>query len=147
MIKFLLLFLLSFSFSQTVSDYAYTHAKVAAMAGAVVAETGSNWSIFHNPAGITEIEGTYLSAGSGNLFGFKWLPTYNLGGTAPLPVIGKKLIDTPFFKFKLNPDRGLGGFMFFYKILSIESGFTDIWITDHNFTGFSAFSDAIMGEI
>ncbi len=87
--KFLFLFILSFSFAQTVSDYAYTHAKVAAMAGAVVAETGSNWSIFHNPAGITEIEGTHLSAGSGNLFGFKWLPTYNLGGTAPLPVIGK----------------------------------------------------------
>ena len=89
MIKFFLLFLLSFSFAQTVSDYAYTHAKVAAMAGAVVAENGSNWSIFHNPAGITEIEGTHLSAGSGNLFGYKWLPTYNLGGTAPLPVIGK----------------------------------------------------------
>ena len=87
--KFLFLFILSFSFAQTVSDYAYTHAKVAAMAGAVVAETGSNWSIFHNPAGITEIEGTHLSAGSGNLFGFKWLPTYNLGGTAPLPIIGK----------------------------------------------------------
>jgi len=87
--KFLFLFILSFSFAQTVSDYAYTHAKVAAMAGAVVAETGSNWSIFHNPAGITEIDGTHLSAGSGNLFGFKWLPTYNLGGTAPLPVIGK----------------------------------------------------------
>ena len=87
--KFLFLFILSFSFAQTVSDYAYTHAKVAAMAGAVVAEAGSNWSIFHNPAGITEIEGTHLSAGSGNLFGFKWLPTYNLGGIAPLPVIGK----------------------------------------------------------
>ena len=89
MIKFLLLFLLSFSLAQTVSDYSFTHAEVSAMAGAVVAEAGSNWSIFHNPAGITEIEGTHLSAGSGNLFGFKWLPTYNLGGTVPLPIIGK----------------------------------------------------------
>ena len=87
--KFLFLFILSFSFAQTVSDYAYTHAKVAAMAGAVVSESGNNWSIFHNPAGITEVDGIHLSAGSGNLFGFKWLPTYNLGGTAPLPVIGK----------------------------------------------------------
>ena len=87
--KFLFLFILSFSFAQTVSDYAYTHAKVAAMAGAVVAEAGRNWSIFHNPAGITEVNGIHLSAGSGNLFGFKWLPTYNLGGTTPLPVIGK----------------------------------------------------------
>ena len=87
--KFLFLFILSFSFAQTVSDYAYTHAKVAAMAGAVVAETGSNWSIFHNPAGITEIEGTHLSAGTGNLYGFKWLPTYNLSGITSLPVFGK----------------------------------------------------------
>ena len=87
--KFLFLFRLSISFAQTVSDYAYTHAKVAAMAGAVVAETGSNWSIFHNPAGITEIEGTHLSAGTGNLNGFKWLPTYNLSGITSLPVIGK----------------------------------------------------------
>ena len=89
MIKFPLLFLLSFPLAQTVSDYAYTHAEVSAMAGAVVAETGSNWSLFHNPAGITEIEGTHLSAGTGNLFGFKWLPTYNLSGTTLLPKIGK----------------------------------------------------------
>ena len=87
--KFLFLFILSFSFAQTVSDYAYTHAKVAAMAGAVVSESGNNWSIFHNPAGITEVDGIHLSAGSGNLYGFKWLPTYNLSGITSLPVIGK----------------------------------------------------------
>ena len=87
--KFLFLFILSFSFAQTVSDYAYTHAEASAMAGAVVAEAGSNWSIFHNPAGITEIEGTHLSAGNGKLYGFNWLPAYNLSGTTPLPVIGK----------------------------------------------------------
>ena len=89
MIKFLLLFLLSFPFAQTVSDYSYTYAEVSAMAGAVVAEPGSNWSIFHNPAGITEVDGIHLSAGSGNLYGFKWLPTYNLSGNVPLPVFGK----------------------------------------------------------
>ena len=87
--KFLFLFILSFSFAQTVSDYAYTGAKVSAMAGAVVAETGSNWSIFHNPAGITEVDGIHLSAGSGKLYGFKWLPTYNLSGITSLPVFGK----------------------------------------------------------
>ena len=87
--KFLFLFILSFSFAQTVSDYAYTHAKVAAMAGAVVSESGNNWSIFHNPAGITEVDGIHLSAGSGHLYGFKWLPTYNLSGITSLPVIVK----------------------------------------------------------
>ena len=89
MTKFLLLLLLSFPLAQTISDNAYTHAEVSAMAGAVVAETGSNWSIFHNPAGITEVDGTNISAGSGKLYGFNWLPTYNLSGTTPLPLIGK----------------------------------------------------------
>ena len=87
MTKILFLFLVSIPYTQ-VSDYAYTHAEVSAMAGSVVAEVGSNWSIFHNPAGITEIEGTHLSAGSGKLYGFNWLPAYNLSGTTPLPGIG-----------------------------------------------------------
>ena len=88
MTKILFLFLVSIPYAQ-VSDYAYTHAEVSAMAGAVVAESGSNWSIFHNPAGITEVDGTHISAGSGKLYGFNWLPSYNLSGTTPLPVIGK----------------------------------------------------------
>ena len=89
MFKFYFILLFTPLFTQTISDYAYTHAEVAAMAGAVVAEGGSNWSIFHNPAGITEVDGTHLSAGSGNLYGFKWLPAYNLSGTTSLPIIGK----------------------------------------------------------
>ena len=89
MIKLYCILLFAPLFTQTVSDNAYTHAEVAAMAGAVVAEAGSNWSIFHNPAGITEVDGTHLSAGSGKLYGFNWLPAYNLSGTTPLPVIGK----------------------------------------------------------
>ena len=89
MFKFYFILLFTPLLTQTISDYAYTHAEVAAMAGAVVAETGSNWSIFHNPAGITEVDGTHISAGSGKLYGFNWLPAYNLSGTTPLPVIGK----------------------------------------------------------
>lgn len=89
MFKFYFILLFTPLLTQTISDYAYTHAEVAAMAGAVVAEGGSNWSIFHNPAGITEVDGTHLSAGSGNLYGFKWLPAYNLSGTTSLPIIGK----------------------------------------------------------
>ena len=88
MTKILFLFLVSIPYAQ-VSDYAYTHAEVSAMAGAVVAESGSNWSIFHNPAGITEVDGIHISAGSGKLYGFNWLPSYNLSGTTPIPVIGK----------------------------------------------------------
>ena len=88
MTKFLLLLLLSFPLAQTVSDYAYTHAEVSAMAGAVVAEAGSNWSIFHNPAGITEVDGLQISFGGGKLYGYDWLPASNLSCTAPIPEIG-----------------------------------------------------------
>ncbi len=88
MYKYLYFFLLTASFAQ-VSDYSYTGAEVSAMVGAVVAERGNNWSIFHNPAGITEIDGTHFSAGGGRLYGFSWLPSYNISGFSSLPVIGK----------------------------------------------------------
>mgnify|MGYP000728245465 CR=1 FL=1 len=48
MFKFYFILLFTPLLTQTISDYAYTHAEVAAMAGAVVAEAGSNWSIFQN---------------------------------------------------------------------------------------------------
>ena len=81
--------ILSFSYAQTVSGYAYTGTESTAMAGAVVAEEGNNWSIFHNPAGITEIKDIQFNAGGGNLYGFSWLPSYNLSGIVPLKKIGK----------------------------------------------------------
>ena len=86
--KYLYFFLLTASFAQ-VSDFAYTGAEASAMAGAVVSEIGGNWSLFHNPAGMTEIDGTYFSAGGGRLYGFNWLPSYNLSGFVTLPVIEK----------------------------------------------------------
>ena len=89
MLKYFYLFILSITFSQTVSDYAYTGAEASAMAGAVVSEEGSDWSIFHNPAGMVEIEKMRFSAGGGNLYGFNWLPAYHLNGILPIPGIGK----------------------------------------------------------
>ena len=88
MIKLYCILLFAPLFTQTVSDNAYTHAEVSAMAGAVVAEAGSNWSIFHNPAGITEIDGLQISFGGGKLYGYDWLPASNLSCTAPIPEIG-----------------------------------------------------------
>ena len=86
--KYLYSFLLTISFAQ-VSDYAYTGAEASAMAGAIVAEKGNNWSIFHNPAGLTEINGTQFSAGGGRLYGFNWLPIYHLNSIIPIPEIGQ----------------------------------------------------------
>ena len=88
MVKYFYFLFLTASFAQ-VSDYAYTGAEATAMAGAIVSEKGGNWSIFHNPAGMTEIKGMHFSACSGKLYGFNWMPSNNLIGILPLPLIGK----------------------------------------------------------
>ena len=85
--KYLYLFLLTASFAQ-VSDYTYTGSQASAMAGAIVSEKGGNWSIFHNPAGLAEIDGNQFSAGGGNLFGVNWLSSYHINGVMPLQEIG-----------------------------------------------------------
>ena len=118
MVKFLLLLLLSFPLAQTVSDYAYTHAEVSAMAGAVAAEAGSNWSIFHNPAGITEVDGLQVSLGGGRLYGYDWLPASNLSGTAPIPKIG-----TIGFAFQQLEPKYSGKTLSKEQTLSIAQGF------------------------
>ena len=118
MIKFLLILLLSFPFGQTVSDYTYTHAEVSAMAGAVAAEAGRNWSIFHNPAGITEVDGLQVSLGGGKLYGYDWLPASNLSVTAPIPKIG-----TIGFAFQQLETKYSGKTLSKEQTLSIAQGF------------------------
>jgi len=118
MIKFFLLLLLSFPLAQTVSDHAYTHAEVSAMAGAVAAETGSNWSIFHNPAGITEIDGLQVSLGGGQLYGYDWLPASNISCTTPIPIIG-----TIGFAFQQHKTKYSGKTLSTEQTLSIAQGF------------------------
>ena len=117
MIKFLLL-LLSFPLAQTISDYAYTHAEVSAMAGAVAAEAGSNWSIFHNPAGITEVDGLQVSLGGGKLYGYDWLPASNLSCTTPIPKIG-----TIGFAFQQLETKYSGKTLSKEQTLSIAQGY------------------------
>jgi len=117
MTKILFLFLVSIPYAQ-VSDYAYTHAEVSAMAGAVVAEAGSNWSIFHNPAGITEVDGLQISLGGGKLYGYDWLPISNLSCTAPIPEIG-----TIGFAFQQLETKYSGKTLSKEQTLSIAQGF------------------------
>ena len=72
------------------------------MAGAVVAEHGNGLSIFHNPAGITEIDGMSFSAGGGHLYGFSWLPAYHLSGIISWPLLGHIGIGLQQFETKFN---------------------------------------------
>ena len=86
-IFFLLLF--NTIIAQSISDYPYTSAKPTGMVGAVVSEKGSNWSIFHNPAALVEIEGMHFSIGSSKLYGFNWLPFHQINGYLSVPILGK----------------------------------------------------------
>ena len=108
---------LTVSFAQ-VSDYAYTGAEASAMAGAIVAEKGDNWSIFHNPAGITEIDGIYFSAGGGKLYGFNWLPIYNLNCIIPISKIGQMGFALQQLKTKYD-----GTILSMEQTISIAQGF------------------------
>ena len=99
--KYFYSFLLTASFAQ-VSDFAYTGAEAAAMAGAVVSEEGNGWSIFHNPAGMTEIDGIHFTAGGGKLYGFHWLPAYHMNVTIPFSIIGKTGFALQQLKTKYN---------------------------------------------
>ncbi len=76
-------------YGQTVSDFAYTGARAGALAGAATSISGNEMSIYHNPAAISETEGNYLSAGGGKLYGYPWLPTYQLSLLMHHPHIGK----------------------------------------------------------
>jgi len=118
MIKLYCILLFAPLFTQTVSDNAYTHAEVSAMAGAVAAEAGSNWSIFHNPAGITEVDGLQISLGGGKLYGYDWLPASNLSCTTPIPEIG-----TIGFAFQQLETKYSGKTLSKEQTLSIAQGF------------------------
>ena len=118
MFKFYFILLFTPLLTQTISDNAYTHAEVSAMAGAVVAETGSNWSIFHNPAGITEVDGLQVSLGGGRLYGYDWLPASNLSCTTPIPKIG-----TIGFAFQQLETKYSGKTLSKEQTLSIAQGF------------------------
>ena len=91
-------------FSQYISDNTYSHAESSAMAWAIVAEKGNEWSIFSNPAGIVEIQDKKLLLGLGtsNLYGYSWLPSHNLTLAAKLPFIGKTSFAIQEFETKYN---------------------------------------------
>ena len=76
---FLSLFLISFSFTQVFSSYDYIGSRATAMSGAVTSGPGGSWSIFHNPAQLTDLNGLNLVSGYSQIFNLSFLPYYNFG--------------------------------------------------------------------
>jgi len=85
---FYFLSLISLSICQ-ISDFSYSGAEVSAMSGAVVSIESDDHTIFHNPAGMTEINTSQFSSGGGKLYGYNWLSYYYLTAIMQIPIIGK----------------------------------------------------------
>ena len=77
--KFLFLLFITLSSSQVVSDYIYTGVESTGLAGAVVANTGGEWALFHNPAGLAEQRTSAVTVGHSELYGLSFLPYSYVG--------------------------------------------------------------------
>ena len=84
----LLILSLSLTFTQ-ISDYTFIGSEASALAGAVVSDKGHSWSVFHNPAGISEIPKAHMNAGGAKLYGYSWLSTNHFSLITNLPKMGK----------------------------------------------------------
>ena len=76
---FLSLFFISFSSTQVFSSYDYIGSRATAMSGAVTSGPGGSWSIFHNPAQLSELSGIYFINGYSQIYNLDFLPYSNLG--------------------------------------------------------------------
>jgi len=84
----ILLLTTTFISAQVASDYTYTGAEATALAGAVVANPGNTTSLFHNPAGIAELDGLSLTSGQSNLYGLSYIPLRFIGCSWKSPWFG-----------------------------------------------------------
>ena len=83
-------FILSFSFifSQSITDYAYTGFEGSSLCGAVVANKGGSWSLYHNPSGLSEINNFQVTFSFSKLFNQSFLLYNNADIILPLEKIG-----------------------------------------------------------
>ena len=76
--QFIILILLSSRLlSQSITDYAYTGYESTSLCGAVVANKGDNWSLYHNPSGIVEVDHIKFSFSYSKLYNQSFFPYSN----------------------------------------------------------------------
>ena len=63
--------------SQSITDYAYTGYEATSLCGAVVANKGDNWSLYHNPSGIIEVDHIKVSFSYSKLYNQSFFPYSN----------------------------------------------------------------------
>jgi len=79
---------LCFLSGQVTSDYLYKGPRTAALAGSSIGRTSDGWAIFNNPAGLSQVEGMSIVAGSQKIFNLSFLPYTMAGGTFNLKNAG-----------------------------------------------------------
>ena len=79
----ILLILITISFSQGINNYSFSSAESASMAGAIVSSIGGDWSLYNNPATLSDIDKKQLSMGYSNLYEQTYLPLSSYGIIIP----------------------------------------------------------------
>ena len=79
----ILLILITISFSQGINNYSFNSAESASMAGAIVSSIGGDWSLYNNPATLSDIDKKQLSMGYSNLYEQTYLPLSSYGIIIP----------------------------------------------------------------
>ena len=57
---YIVILIFSVSFTQVFSTYDYVGAKATAMSGSITSGPGGEWSIFHNPAQLSDLKGSKI---------------------------------------------------------------------------------------
>ena len=76
---FIVLLFLSMLLSQGLSDYTFNTAQSSSLAGAVVSNRGGDWSLYHNPATLVELNKNRAFLGYSKLYSQDYLPLSSLG--------------------------------------------------------------------
>jgi len=69
----------SISFSQVFSTYDYVGSRATAMSGSITSGPGGTWSIFHNPAQLSELSEFEVISGHCQIYNLSFLPYSNFG--------------------------------------------------------------------
>ena len=124
--KYILITLLSFSLAQVFSLYDYTGSRATSMSGAVTSGPAGIWSIFHNPAQLSDLDNINLSSGYSNIFNLAFLPYYNFGISYDSYAINIEKLSTTIGNDDLSSETALGfskGFLIYKDRQSkIQSG-------------------------
>ena len=79
----ILIILITTPFAQAINNYSFSTAESASMAGAIVSSKGGDWSLYNNPATLSDIKKKQLSIGYSNLYNQTYLPLSSYGIIIP----------------------------------------------------------------